>query len=111
MKICRTGLALGLVVVLGGCASTTDGGLGREFFHDVYWAVASECEGRYRTLHVERIATDGGLSVSAAANSRIEAADFRNCYWSGVTARVERRRAAGLPVPPDVNLHPGIDID
>ena len=95
--------------MLAACASTPGSRLREEVFRDVYWTAASECEARYRTLHVDRIAPDGGLSVSAAANSRIDAAAFRECYWAGVSARLEQRRAAGSSVPPDANLRPGID--
>ena len=97
--------------MLAGCATTPEAKLRNEVFLDVYWTVARQCEDRHRTLHVDRIATDGGLSVTADANSRIDAAGFRECYWTGVPRQVERRRAAGLPVPDDINLHPGIDID
>lgn len=93
------------------CASTSETRTQNEFFFDVYWTASRDCESQYRTLHVERIAPDGGLSVSAYADSSINNQRFRECYWTGVAARVERRRTAGLPVPADVNLHPDIDID
>jgi hypothetical protein len=51
------------------------------------------------------------LDVYWTANSRIDAAGFRACYWQGVQTRVERRRGAGLPVPEGINLRPDIDID
>jgi hypothetical protein len=102
-------VVVGLAV--GACAALSPQSSDNEFFLDVYWAVARECEAQYRHLHVDRIAPDGGLSLSADADSRIGAAGFRECYWTGVPARVERRRAAGLPVPQDANLHPDIDID
>ena len=54
---------------------------------------------------------DGAHSLSADANSRIDAAGFLECYWQGVRARVERRRGAGLPVPDGINLRPDVDID
>ena len=98
-------------LALGACAALSPRSAENEFFFDVYWAAARECEAQYRTFRVERIAPDGGLSLSAAADSRVGAAGFRECYWTGVPARVERRRAAGLPVPQDANLHPDIDID
>lgn len=98
-------------VTMAGCATTPEAKLRNEVFLDVYWTVARGCEDRYRTLHVDRIATDGGLSVSADANTRIDAAGFRECYWTGVPKQVEARRAAGLPVPDNINLHPDIDID
>ena len=103
--------ALGIALTVLGCASTPESRLRDEVFLDVYWTAARECEDRYRTLHVDRIALDGGLSVSADANSRIDAAGFRECYWTGVPRHVERRRSAGLAVPDTINLHPGIDID
>jgi hypothetical protein len=102
-------VVVGLAV--GACAALSPRSAENEFFLDVYWTAARECEAQYRTFHVERIAPDGGLSLNAAADSRVGAAGFRECYWTGVPARVERRRAAGLPVPQDANLHPDIDID
>ena len=105
----RTLLVVVVGLALGACAAMRSAE--NDFFLDVYWTVARECEAQYRTFHVERIAPDGGLSLRAAADSRVGAAGFRECYWTGVPARVERRRAAGLPVPQDANLHPDIDID
>jgi hypothetical protein len=84
--------------------------LRNDVFLDVYWNAPRECESRYHTLHVERIGVDGSLSVSAAAESRAEAQRFRECYWDGVRERVEQRRAAGLIVPGDINLHPDIEF-
>ena len=107
----RTLLVIVIGLALGACAASSSRPAGDDVFLDVYWTVASECEARYRTLHVDRIATDGGLSVTAAANSRIDAAGFRECYWTGVQERLERRRAAGLSVPQGANLRPDIDID
>jgi hypothetical protein len=101
-------VVVGLAV--GVCAALSQQLADDEFFVDVYWTVAREFEAHYPALHVDRIAPDGGLSLRAAADSRIGAAGFRECYWTGVPARVERRRAAGLPVPPDVNRHPDIEI-
>jgi hypothetical protein len=103
--------ALGIALTVGGCASTPETRLRDEVFLDVYWTAARDCENRYRTLHVDRIALDGGLSVSADANTRIDAAGFRECYWTGVPKLVEARRAAGRAVPDNINLHPDIDID
>ena len=96
-----------LAITCGACAGTAE----NEFFLDVYWTAARECEAQHTSLHVDRIATDGSLSVSAPSDSRIDAGRFRECYWAGVPARIERRRANGLPVPEGVNVHPGIDID
>jgi hypothetical protein len=96
---------------LGACASTPESRLRNEIFLDVYWRASRECEGRYRTLHVERIGIDGSLSVTAFAESRAEAQPFRECYWNAVKDRAERRRSAGLAMPDELNLHPDIDID
>jgi hypothetical protein len=104
-------LGIAAALGLGACASTPEARLRNEVFHDVYWGAARECEARYRTLNVDRIGVDGSLKLSAAANSRIEAGAFRDCYWQAVPARVERRRAAGLAVPEGISLHPDIDFD
>jgi hypothetical protein len=107
----RQAAAIVLTLTAVACASTSETRTQNEFFLDVYWTASRQCETQHRNLRVERIATDGGLSVSAYADSSLENQRFRECYWTGVAARVERRRTAGLPVPADVNLHPDIDID
>ena len=103
--------ALAAALGVSACASTSESRLRDEVLLDVYWTAARECENRYRTLHIVRLMADGGLSLSADANSRIDAAGFQACYWQGIQARVDRRRAAGLPVPDGVSLNPDIDID
>lgn len=107
LNVARAVAVVGLAITCGACAGTTE----NDFFLDVYWTAARECEAQHTSLHVDRIATDGSLSVSAPSDSRIDAARFRECYWAGVPARIERRRGAGLPVPEGANPHPGIDID
>lgn len=107
LNVARAVAVVWLAITCGACAGTTD----NDFFLDVYWTAARECEAQHSSLHVERIATDGSLSVSAPSDSRIDAGRFRECYWAGVPARIERRRGAGLPVPEGANPHPGIDID
>ena len=107
----RQATAIMLTVTAAACASTSETRTQNEFFLDVYWTASRQCETQHRTLRVEHIAPDGGLSVSAYADSSIDNQRFRECYWTEVAARVERRRAAGLPVPADANLHPDIDVD
>ena len=109
--IYRRAAAIVLTLAVVSCASTSETGTQNEFFLDVYWTASRQCETQHRNLRVERIAPDGGLSVSAYADSSLENQRFRECYWTAVAARVEGRRAVGLPVPEDVNLRPGIDID
>lgn len=68
-------------------------------------------EGKYRSLHVDRVQMDGDLSLKANADSRIDAAAFRQCYRDGIRDRVERRRQAGPPVPETVNMTPSDTVD
>jgi hypothetical protein len=110
MRIIRV-LTLATALAAQACASTPESRLRDEVSLDVYWTAARECESRHRTLHMVRLMADGALSLSADANSRIDAAGFLECYWQGVQARVERRRGAGLPVPDGINLRPDVDID
>jgi hypothetical protein len=111
MKTVMTALVVAATVGLGACASTPEGRLRNEVFHDLYWTASKQCEDRYHTLHVDRIGTDGSLSVSADAESRAEAQPFRDCYKKMVQERAEQRRAAGLALPEGINLEPEVDID
>ena len=98
-------------LTFAGCASTHETTLRDDVLLDVYWTAARACEHRHATLHVDHLGLDGALSLSADADSRSEFASFRDCYWKGVATRVERRRAAGLPVPDAMNMTPDIDLD
>jgi hypothetical protein len=111
MRTAMTALLMAATVGLGACASTTESQLRNEVFFDLYWTASKQCEARYTTLHVDRIGVDGTLSVSAAANSRVEAQPFRECYWKTVGERAEKWQAAGRAIPEGTNLHPDIDID
>ena len=70
-----------------------------------------QCEALYTTMHVERIASDGGRSVAASSDSRTQAQPFRECYWKSVAELAEKRALPGLAVPADFHTHPDIDID
>jgi hypothetical protein len=104
-------LLTGAALTASACASTPESRLRNEFMVDVYWTTAKECEARHLTLHLETLLPSGELSLRADADSRQDAAGFRDCYWRGIQARVDRRRDAGQPVPDNVNLRPDIDID
>lgn len=96
------------LLVLSGCATQS---LQSSLLLEVYWDAAHECEGRYRTLHVERVSNEGDLSVRADADSQSEVAAFKECYRRGFRQRLERRRAEGRPVPDDVNTNPSVEVD
>jgi hypothetical protein len=36
---------------------------------------------------------------------------FRQCYWDGLAAEIERRHAGGLTVPDWVNDHPDVSVE
>ena len=109
----RRTAALVSLVVLTGCAGLTpeQTKLRNDMLLNVYGDAARECEGRYATMHVVRVSPEGNLSLIADANSRAEAKPFGVCYREGIRVRTERRRAAGLPVPEQVNTDPAIAID
>ena len=78
---------------------------------EIYWQAAKECESRHRTLHLDRIDTDGSASMHADAETRHELPAFNACYRKAVGAAAEKRRQAGLPVPETLNLEPTADLD
>ena len=106
----RGGAALALTagLLLSACGSMTPE---KRIADEIYWEAAKECESRHRTLHLDRIDSEGNASVHADAESRIELPAFNACYQKGVRARAEKRRQAGLPVPDSLNLEPTADLD
>jgi hypothetical protein len=96
-----------LPLLAAGCATGAAGRLQTE----VYWDAAVECEARYRTLHLDRVDSDGTVAMHADAESRQDLYPFIACYQKAVQARVERRRQAGLPVPEGFNEHPTAELD
>ena len=78
---------------------------------EIYWDAAKACEFRYRTLHLDRIDTDGNASLHADAETRMDLPAFIGCYRQGVRSRVEQRRQAGLSVPDTLNHEPTAEID
>lgn len=111
MRTVRAGLLTCLALLVSACATTPDSRLRNELLLEIYWTTARECEGQHRTLHVDTILPGGDISLRADADSRMDLPGFRDCYWKGIQARVDRRREEGKPVPDDVNLRPDIDLD
>jgi len=88
---------LAAAVVSGTCwlvacaSSTTD----TRIAGGIYWKAAKACEPRYRTLHLDRIDSDGNASMHADADSRMELPVFIGWMPSGRCARGRRTATAG----------------
>ena len=78
---------------------------------DVYWDAARECENRFRNVLLERVQPNGDLSVSVAADSRLDRLPFLRCYHEGILKHIEERRQTGKAVPENINLEPDVDFD
>jgi len=109
-RYARRGAASALLagLLLSACGSMTPE---KRIADEIYWEAAKECESSHRTLHLDRIDSEGNASMHADAESRIELPAFNACYQKGVRARAEKRRQAGLPVPDSLNLEPTADLD
>ena len=96
---------IALLMLVAGCAGM---GMspGAKLRNEIFWEAATQCEGRYRTLHLDRIDIGGGITMRADAETRSELAPFRECYKQAVQDRVEQRRRAGLPVPEELSTEP-----
>ena len=94
-------------LIVSGCVTGATGSLQTE----VYWDAAVECEARYRTLHLDRVDSDGTVTMHADADTRQDLHPFIACYQKAVQARIDRRRQAGLPVPGGFNEHPTAELD
>jgi hypothetical protein len=99
-------LICGLVCVA--CASMTPDQKTR---NDLYWDAAKEYEGRFRTLHLDRIDSEGNVSLHVDAESRQELPAFNACYRAAVKKQMERRKQAGLAIPDGLNEEPTADLD
>jgi len=100
------GWVVALLVV--GCATTPEDRLRYALATDVYWDAARECESRFRSLHRKTVAVNGNLDLDVDAGQTHEVPYFAKCYWEGIAARVEKRRAAGLPMPEPFELKPEV---
>ena len=99
-------LALALLLATG-CATVTPA---EHLRNDVFWDAAHECD-HFGTLNVVGIDVDGTVSLRANAESRAELRLFLECLRQAVRSRVERRRQAGEPVPPELLIEPTAEID
>ena len=78
---------------------------------EIFWDAAKVCESRYRTLHLDRIDSEGNVSMHADAESRHELPAFNACYRQGLREQVEARQKAGLTVPEMPAQEPTADLD
>jgi hypothetical protein len=100
-------IALGILVLAGGCAGTTQntGAFG------IYWDASRECESRYRSLRVHRIDVNGDLTVSADLDLPSELAAFTRCYREQIQQGAARWQQAGQALPETFNQSPTVEID
>jgi hypothetical protein len=105
----RVGVVVGVIVALLGtaCATMTPE---QRLRGDLFWDAARECD-HFGTLSVTGIDTGGTVSLRANADSRAEFRPFMECFRHAVGARIERRRQAGEPVPPELLTEPTAEID
>ena len=78
---------------------------------ELYWDSARDCENRFPMLHVDRVGVEGDLTLGVEALQTQDVRRFAECYWQGISQRVERRRHANLPLPDPLNLKPTVDFD
>ena len=101
-----TGWVVALLLV--GCATTPEGRLRNALETEIYWDAARACESRFRSLHRNRVGLNGDLELDVDAGQTQDIPYFAKCYWEGIAARVEKRRAAGLPMPEPFELKPEV---
>jgi|SRR5262245_34361263 len=102
-----------MIMMIGGlvCAACASMSPDAKVRNDIYWDAAKECEGRFRTLHLDRIDKEGNLSMHADAEGRQELPGFNTCYRAAVKQQVERREKAGATIPEGLNREPSADLD
>ena len=93
---------------LSACASTPESRL-RDDMWDMYRSMAAACQRSHRNFVVTSVGMDGSVQLQGHVSFGTD--EFRSCYWDGLTAQIERRRAAGLPVPDDLSAHPDIYLE
>jgi hypothetical protein len=98
-----------VALIIGGCTPAMTSGA--KLRNDLFWEAATQCESRYRTLHLDQIDIGGGITLHADAESRHELEPFRKCYRQAVEDRIEQRRRAGLPIPEELSAEPTAEID
>ena len=90
------------------CASMTPD---QKIRNDLYWDTAKDCEGRFRTLHLDRIDPEGNVSLHDDAESPQELPGFNACYRAAVKKQVERRKQGGLAIPAGLNEERTANLD
>ena len=78
---------------------------------EIFWDAAKACESRFRTLHIDRIDSDGNVSMHADAESRMDLPPFNECYRRELQMQIEHRRNAGLTVPEMPQQEPTAELD
>ena len=102
-------LFMATVTLIAGCAGAMSPGA--KLRNEVFWEAATQCENRYRTLHLDRIDIDGRITMHADAESHGELEAFTKCYRQAVSDRVDRRRRAGLSIPDELTVAPTVELD
>jgi hypothetical protein len=97
-----------IALLLVGCATTPEGRLRNALVTEIYWDAAQECQVHFPSLHRDRIALNGNLELDVDAGQTQDIPDFAKCYWEAIAVRVEKRRAAGLPMPEPFELKPEV---
>jgi hypothetical protein len=92
-----------------GCAVSPEVRLRDQMVTEIYVDAARTCETSFRSLRMDRVDTEGNLTLDVEANQTQDLPGFAECYWKGIAQRVEHRRQAGLPVPDSLNLKPSVD--
>ena len=102
--------ALSLVGLLTmGCVASPATRMRDQMVTEIYWSAARACEVQFRSLRMDRVDTEGNLSLDVDAGQIQDVPRFAECYWQGIAQRVEHRRQAGLPLPDPFNLKPSVD--
>ena len=108
-RSCLTMMALvSIAHTLSACASTPESRL-RDDIWDMYRSMAAECHRGHTNFVVTSVGMDGSVQLQGHVSFGMN--EFRSCYRNGIAAQIERRRAAGLPVPDGLDPHPDIDLD
>jgi len=102
-------MTLAGALVIAGCAGNMTPE--QKMAHEIFVQVASLCESRYHTIHVDQIDLEGGLKIHADADSRTEYRPFVACYVEGLKTRTEKRRKAGQPELEGLTRVPDVELD
>jgi hypothetical protein len=100
-----------MVLLAMGCATSPEMKLRDQMTTEIYWDSARECGSRFPMLHIDRVGSDGDITVGVEAVQTQDVPRFAECYWGGIGKRVERRRQANLPMPDRLVLKPDVDFD